>query len=181
MKISRVTFTICAGLSFPVMVFGADCPTPTTPDGLTPDSIKASLPKRALGMDDRLTGPVKTSADGSLFGIQGDETQTELNQYYSETVGKFILVVDTKTMKPVMDYRKMITGKREGIWDFSLSDDGSWIAVAHDDGVEVQKIGDDSTKTRHYYPSETTQVSFCTDGMLEIQSKGKTKLVEGVK
>ena len=163
------------------MAFAAACPTPATPEGLTPASIKASLVERTLGMDDVLTGPVKISADGSLIAIQGDENQTELNQYYSETVGKFVLVIDAKTMRPVMDYRKMITSRREGIWDFSLSGNGDWIAVAHDDGVEVQKIGDESTRTRHYYPSETTHVSFCPDGRLEIQSKGNTTIVEGVR
>jgi hypothetical protein len=181
MKIFRSFFILCAGLALPGMTFGADCPTTATPGGLTPASIKASLPAHTLGMDDDLTGPVKVSADGSVFGIQGDENQTELNQYYSETVGKFVLVVDARSMNPVMDYRKMITSKREGIWDFSLSEKGDWIAVAHDDGVDVQRIGDDSTRTRHYYPSETTQVSFCSDGRLQIQSQGNTTLVEGVR
>lgn len=180
MKIFKSFFILCAGLALPAMAFGADCTTTATPDGLTPASVKASLAEHTLGMDDYLTGPVKISADGSLIGIQGDENQSELNQYYSETVGKFILVVDAETMRPVMDYRKMITSKREGIWDFSLSENGDWIAVAHDDGVDVQKIGDDNTRIRHKFRSETTQVSFCPDGRLQIQSQGKTTLVDGV-
>ena len=181
MKISSLIFNLSTGLVLPCMAFAADCPVPATPDGLTPVSIKASLPENTLGMDDYLSGPVKISADGSRIGIQGDENQSELNQYYSETVGQFILVVDARTIKPVMDYRKMITGKREGIWDFSLSENGNWIAVAHDDGVEVQKIGDEGTRTKHYFPSETTRVAFCPDGGLEIQSKGKTTIVDGVR
>jgi len=181
MKIPRPIFIFCAGLSLPGMAFATDCPTPVTPEELTPTSIKASLVKYSLGMDDVLTGPVKISADGSRIAIQGDENQTELNQYYSETVGKFVLVIDAKTKRPVMDYRKMITSAREGIWDFALSEQGDWVAVAHDDGVEVQKVGDESTRTKHYFPSETTQVSFCPDGRLEIQSKGDTTFVEGVR